>query len=300
MKIAFALIILALVALAVFKPGANQLAMQQQKQKLDEKLQPPEGWDAWQAALEQHKLPSIKINLLNQKPAKVDQSKFGGEPWWPSDKQYPEGINGKPLIFLAQINFAEIPGGIEHYPKQGMLQFFIADDDLYGLEFLDKNNNLENYLQKRKNFAVIYHPEIALNKHKARRNGKVSDMSPIVGASAIGFQKVNDIASPMDYRFAKITAHLGEGSDDIMDHAYDQLAIAPDHKLGGYASFTQEDPRAYYGTNQNWLLLFQMDTDSNDHIDIMWGDAGIGNFFIKPDDLKNLDFSKVWYNWDCH
>ncbi|MBO7381562.1 MAG: DUF1963 domain-containing protein, partial [Neisseriaceae bacterium] len=32
---------------------------------------------------------------------------------------------------------------------------------------------------------------------------------------------------------------------------------------------------------------------------IMWGDAGVGNFFITADDLKKRDFSRVLYNWDC-
>ncbi|NEO53661.1 MAG: DUF1963 domain-containing protein [Okeania sp. SIO3B5] len=31
-----------------------------------------------------------------------------------------------------------------------------------------------------------------------------------------------------------------------------------------------------------------------------WEDTGIGDFFIKPSQLKVLDFSTVLYNWDCH
>ena len=33
--------------------------------------------------------------------------------------------------------------------------------------------------------------------------------------------------------------------------------------------------------------------------EIMWGDCGVGNFFISSDDLKRLDFSRVLYTWDC-
>lgn len=43
------------------------------------------------------------------------------------------------------------------------------------------------------------------------------------------------------------------------------------------------------------MLLFQLDTVE----DIMWGDSGVANFFISRDALKNKDFSKVYYNWDC-
>ena len=33
--------------------------------------------------------------------------------------------------------------------------------------------------------------------------------------------------------------------------------------------------------------------------EIMWGDYGVANFFIHPDDLAKKDFPKVLYNWDC-
>ena len=46
----------------------------------------------------------------------------------------------------------------------------------------------------------------------------------------------------------------------------------------------------------NEILLFQL--DSQDHI--LWGDSGVGNFFISKEDLKNKDFSHVRYYWDCY
>jgi len=30
-----------------------------------------------------------------------------------------------------------------------------------------------------------------------------------------------------------------------------------------------------------------------------WGDGGVGNFLIRGEDLENLDFSQVIYNYDC-
>ena len=48
--------------------------------------------------------------------------------------------------------------------------------------------------------------------------------------------------------------------------------------------------------DSNEILLFQL--DSQDHI--LWGDSGVGNFFISKEDLKNKDFSHVRYNWDCY
>ena len=72
----------------------------------------------------------------------------------------------------------------------------------------------------------------------------------------------------------------------------------PQHRIGGYPYFTQEDPRE---ENSKYdFLLFQLDSDYTDNTDkVMWGDSGIGNFFINSERLKKLDFSDVLYNWDC-
>ena len=43
-------------------------------------------------------------------------------------------------------------------------------------------------------------------------------------------------------------------------------------------------------------LLFQL--DSQDKY-IMWGDSGVGNFFIPKKSLLEKDFTNVLYNWDC-
>lgn len=57
---------------------------------------------------------------------------------------------------------------------------------------------------------------------------------------------------------------------------------------------SQDDPRKYRHDN---ILLLQINSDFNQ--DIMWGDVGLGNFFIRKEDLKQLNFSNVLYNWDC-
>ena len=71
------------------------------------------------------------------------------------------------------------------------------------------------------------------------------------------------------------------------------------HKIGGYPAFAQDDPREA-GTYTE--LLLQIDSDWNDEEEdysIMWGDAGVGNFFISRENLEKLNFEDVLYNWDC-
>ena len=85
--------------------------------------------------------------------------------------------------------------------------------------------------------------------------------------------------------------------DIFCEDMYNQMADWNEgHWLGGYPYFTQDDPRFsrpdYAACTR---LLFQMDSSE----DILWGDMGVGNFFIAPEDLQQLDFSRVLYTWDC-
>ena len=272
------------------------------KADYSEFIEKPEKWSQWETVLNKNSLPCLRIKIENRLPEKPYHSKFGGMPYWPKGKEYPVGKDGKPLYFLAQINFSELPHKLDQYPAEGLLQFFISNDDLFGLDFIDKNNPMEKYLKNKKNFAVIYHPKISPDSptEEIKLTLKEEEYLPYTGECAVSLNLVQDTASPSDYRFEKITASLGEMDDQTADYAYENLADNPSHKVGGYAFFTQDDPRPYSESKDEWLLLFQIDTDENDKIEIMWGDSGIANFFIRPEDLKNKDFSKVWYNWDCY
>ena len=75
----------------------------------------------------------------------------------------------------------------------------------------------------------------------------------------------------------------------------------PNHRMDGFPFFTQSDPRTETLEYESFdTLLFQLDSDSRDRKDlVLWGDCGVGNFFINREDLKRRDFSKVLYNWDC-
>ena len=69
--------------------------------------------------------------------------------------------------------------------------------------------------------------------------------------------------------------------------------------MGGNAFFTQHDPRESNKGDEDWTLLFQMDSTNENGVKINWGDLGVANFFIQPEALIKRDFSNIWYNWDC-
>ena len=64
----------------------------------------------------------------------------------------------------------------------------------------------------------------------------------------------------------------------------------------GYSFFTQEDPRYNKKYKDYDTLLLQIDSEGEY---VLWGDAGIGNFFITKKSLLEKDFTNILYNWDC-
>jgi uncharacterized protein YwqG len=51
--------------------------------------------------------------------------------------------------------------------------------------------------------------------------------------------------------------------------------------------------------DEEWLLLFSLDSFASMEYSAGWADGGVGNFYIRPRDLAKRDFSRVMYYWDC-
>ncbi|MFZ7890302.1 YwqG family protein [Bacillus cereus] len=207
------------------------------------------------------------------------------------------------MMLLAQLNLEEIPN-IEHMPQHGMLQFFIsAEEDLFGVDLIIP--------QAKKTFRIVYHSTITADLTKV-----ITDFSYlntldlenfiIPKAAKLKFELAYQPVTPRDYRFEMIFNDnidweeiVDEENNTELGELYDDLCKDQGHKIGGYPFFTQTDPREWEEKyQQHDILLMQIDTD--DSLNIMWGDSGVANFFIRKEDLLNLDFSNVIYNWDCY
>ena len=250
----------------------------------------------YREAIESMVKPYIRIILTEDTKPQLWESKFGGLPYMPINFDYPKTKDGKYLHLLAQINFAEVPY-LEELPREGILQFYIAQDMSYGYD--SKN------IMKQDRFRIIYFEDV-----NTQEKNLVTDFSflnsideyyfPIEGCSAIKFQFDYTLASDNfsdRFNIFGVDEPL-EDVYEICETFFDEITLAG-HKLLGNPDFTQQDPRYFLHTEEPYILLFQIDTDSNQHIDIMWGDSGVANFFIAQSDLKKLDFTKVMYNWDC-
>jgi uncharacterized protein YwqG len=246
--------------------------------------------------LEALALPCIRIEATPSDTLFQFDSKFGGHPYWPANRPYPVDSFGNYLYPLAQLNFSQMPH-LEGYPETGLLQFYIAADDMYGLNFDNPKDQT--------NFRVVYFEdttEPALESFYFLDEQKRESDLPLTRQMQLLFKTDKDYFSFSDVRLPEervdtIMADVVPASEQSL--LEDELVAAfPDggHKIGGYAYFTQTDPREDHAGTSDWILLLQIDSQGND---ICWGDYGVGNFFIHPDNLKRKDFSNVLYNWDC-
>ena len=251
---------------------------------------PPE-LEPYRNAIEATAKPYLKIELTDNPHLTWWQSKFGGLPYMPQNFDYPKSRDGEYLYLLAQINFTEVPH-LEGLPEEGILQFYIASDGMYGCD-------LGNPRQQDK-FRVIYFEDVELNVTEL-----VTDFSflpqpekynlPLQGSSGLEFAIAFAPISGSDYQFELFEDEEG---DELFDLYWQKFEV-PEHRLLGYPNFTQDDPRFFIKKGEPYILLLQINSDRQENIDLMWGDLGIANFFIRYSDLIQLDFSRIIYNWDC-
>ena len=260
--------------------------------------------------LERAKKKAIRIKAEKCETTTVYDSKFGGVPYWDAAEKYPENSKGEKLALLAQINFADFKSDLLP-AESGILQIFANDeDDLVGCDYCAPST--------QENYRVIYHKNLVETDEKTVRaaGAKVNTdragdrdyLYPFEAVYKLSFEEFDDYPSfgedECDGYFADALKELyGENLVEnsvwkTFNHTeYSYLAEKFGewgHKMFGYADFTQSDPREADSKYDTQLLQI----DSID--DIMWGDCGVANFLINGEELKNLDFSDVFYSWDCY
>lgn len=270
--------------------------------------------------LEKNKKSMIKISLSDDKP-NLFQSKFGGVPYLPKDVEVPKNKENEQLTLLAQINIEELLKSNIYPMEKGILQFWILNDDVLGLDY-------DTHLGD--GFKVVYYREIdksvteeeVLEKYKPYKDE--DSYFPVEGEFSLSFKLTDGYFSDSNDDFREIVNremkkfHIENKEKykeilkvyddkeylsywDIWDILEEDKEIGKKlfeagHKIGGFPNFTQSDVREI---GDYEILLLQIDSEGTEKNEIMWGDCGIANFFIREKDLKELNFEKVIYNWDC-
>lgn len=276
-----------------------------------------------QTLLDISKVNRLKIDLSRTDNDFVPTltSKIGGIGYLPMGESYPTNA-GKPLVMLAQLNFEQISQSTDtaklphRLPQKGILQIYIdSQDDCYGQNFDDKLPNDLYQVRFWQDTTLPINTD-ELNRISEQLKALDTDYLPFNFKNQHPMQFVLDTQSCTTscYEYNHLSQNIDELKEcDVWNYLeedlemddpdevlsiYDELANSEGHQMLGYPYFTQTDPREYKKPLQEHILLLQLDTDDHEN-DIMWGDSGVANFFIHPDDLKNEDFSKLIYNWDC-
>ncbi|MFI5720947.1 YwqG family protein [Nocardia sp. NPDC051750] len=230
----------------------------------------------------------VELEFTAEAPQHPWQSQLGGIPYLIDGDEYPRDPAGRSMTFLIQLNFADLPP-LAGFPDEGLLQFFIGDDDMLGCRYGDGPDQ----------FRVVYHPSIDTDWQPR------SALPPIDPyCSPLGFDDPQPRAvvgrldrmpvSSTDSRFATL---VGEYDIDTRELNDDEKS----HRLGGYPHLLQADDT----WDPEEMLLLQL---AEAYIDVggwaedllIWGDGGVAYFSITEADLAARDFSRVRYYWAGH
>ena len=242
------------------------------------------------------------------KEIKITDSKIEGIPYIPKGRKIPTNSEGKQFMFLAQINCADLKG-LEDFPKEGILQFWVLGDDLMGLDFDNSTN--------RNGFDVIYYEKIedyySEDEFKEMYNPYKFDLKymetliasePCKMKFSLEKQKESFNYELLDNLFKEVLEEENLGFNE-KDKLYEEVEKLYDDefyeeivgtKCDGFPYFTQWEPRDDEQMKEYDTSLFQIDSGK----EVMIGDSGVMHFFINREKLKNKDFSDVFYHWDCY
>ena len=225
------------------------------------------------------------------KPASLTDSKIGGNPYLPEGEEMPKSQKGEYMPLFCQINFEDIK--LENYPDKGILQLFADKDVDWPTEFKIK------YYEDISKPSQTSFPEIDLKYFFVQKEVKLS------------FKKGESFINVNDFRFNDLFCEAVKNHYDIdisywmdledevdvdLDDVFDAF-VADSGNVGGYADFTQSDPRDNELDEDYTECLLKIDSNLNSSIEI--GDSGIAWVLMREEDLINKNFENAAFDWDC-
>ncbi len=229
-----------------------------------------------------------KVEIVDGDVSVLD-NKIGGVPYLPVGCLYPKDSSGNEMSLLLQVNLKDID--LKDYPKDGILEVFVDKDLDYPCQYAIKY--FSDDLEYQKDVLGV-------------QSAVLSDLS-----YKIDLIKAIDYMPYNDYRFGNIITKLvneefnvnilfGDFDDYFTEFNWFDLFFEymPNNSItiGGYADFTQYDPRSY-SLNGMDDCLFKLDSNY-DFNKVMIGDSGI-LFTLNNDDIKSKNFSEALVDWDC-
>jgi uncharacterized protein YwqG len=230
--------------------------------------------------------------------------RLGGAPRLPASTAWPDR-KGRPLSFIAELDLAALRrvGGPDWLPASGILHlFFDAEEEPWGFDPADDDG-----------WKVIMTDGVAagtLPRPPGLSRDRVFAPVMLTGRSALTYPTTERIP---------LSPEVGGTFDFEAVHAFmdAELGDGPRHQVGGFPSPIQGDgmeleaqlasngiymggPDSYSDERiaalepgaADWRLLLQIDSD--DSAGLMWGDTGTLYVWVREQDARVGDFSRVW------
>ncbi len=244
--------------------------------------------------------PAVRAKLTDR----PTRSHFGGKAELPRGMTLPEHEN--PLGLLARVSLTELQAAVptEWLPKSGALLFFA---DIGEPEYIDPTNQSA--------YAVRFVDDLAAPVDARIWKGK----SVLPNPRNMEFERVDTIPG-LDHRLIEAFEWEFEERMAYIKFFEARQGARARHQIDGYPNVPQNDieelhcqlaedgrdlgvllydeqrfDAALVSAQRDWRLLFQADTD--DELDVMWGDGGTLYFFVREEDARRGDFSRVRASW---
>ena len=252
-------------------------------------------------------LAAPALHLVHSRES--SRSHLGGEPRLPQNVAWPQN-DGKPLDFIARLSIAELRAmhPIEWLPQSGALLFFYSiAGDAWGFDPKDRGK-----------FAVLHVPDLS----EAVPCKIARDPATPIREQNVAIRLVSTYPSDERTPGLESLELTDQELEDLSNMTEAMFRGEPKHQVAGYPSPVQgdgmelecqlvtngvycgnakshRDPRAkeLEAGAANWRLLLQFDTD--DGLDIMWGDSGTLYFWVEEQKSRVGDFSNAWIVQQC-
>ncbi|WP_375561653.1 YwqG family protein [Bernardetia sp. OM2101] len=243
--------------------------------------------------------PAINISFEKSKSIGLGKSKFGGTPDLPKDIEWAR-FEGKPMIFLAQINLSELKEYDlnNELPKTGILYFFIhfkEPENQFGAEYnfiFDKqeysvlyseNENLEKTDFPSDLISLYHFNEVALN---------FSNIYTFPSYETLEAESINEKDRENFYTFNEM--HGNNEGEQILGYTMPIQSDVTGDWAFSYLNLTswdlsEQDKKKIDNIRPKFVTLLQFSLE-NDITGFNKIGISIGYFGITKEDLKNKNF----------
>jgi uncharacterized protein YwqG len=251
----------------------------------------------------------IRITTIVQEESEmlIGQSKIGGRPDLPAKMDWLREGNGNSLSFIAQINFGELKeyNKTSELPNSGIIYFFYsAEQKGWGFDPMDKDKFKVFYSDNNDNLIRKEFP-FDLDEYSKYKPCKLTFANSV---SLPGWEnefvqenlKDKEIDAYIEIMGVEMCNKMLGYSDNIQGEMELECQLVTNGLFCGNATGFDDSKRIELEKGaDDWRLLLQIDSE-DDKTGMMWGDAGRLYYWIKEQDLKNLDFEKAWFILQCY